>query len=94
LARRRLAVRVEGRVQGVFFRESARQTAQGLGLSGWVRNLPDGAVAAEAEGDEVPLQAFVRWCHKRPPAARVTAVQTSEVPVRVDDSGFTVERSP
>lgn len=80
-------------MQGVYFRESARQTAEGLGLTGWVRNLPDGAVAAEVEGEGGPLQAFVRWCHKGPPAARVTAVQTSEVPVR-DDVGFTVERSP
>lgn len=71
----RVHLRIEGRVQGVFFRDSTRQRAQALGVAGWVRNLPDGAVEAVAEGPADAVDALVRWCHEGPPAARVTAVR-------------------
>lgn len=66
---------IEGRVQGVWFRESARRQAQSLGVNGWVRNRPDGTVEAVAEGPDAPVQAFVSWCHSGPPAARVDQVR-------------------
>ena len=91
---KRLALRIHGRVQGVYFRESARTEAERLGLHGWVRNEADGTVSALAEGGAAPLQAFLAWCHKGPPAARVLRVDVSEEPPRGDLAGFTVDRRP
>ncbi len=89
----RRSLRIEGVVQGVFFRESARQEAERLGLVGWVRNLADGSVEAQVQGSSGPLHDFVAWCHKGPPAAQVTAVRVSALPLRDGETGFTVERS-
>lgn len=66
---------VSGRVQGVFYRGSTQRQAQSLGLSGWARNLADGRVEIVAEGQPETLQQLFDWCHKGPPAARVTAVE-------------------
>ena len=66
---------IRGKVQGVFYRKSTRETAERLGLTGWVRNEPDGAVTAEAEGPEEQLQEFIAWCKQGPPAARVQDVE-------------------
>ncbi len=67
----RVWLRVTGRVQGVGFRFSAVDQARRLGLTGWVRNTPEGDVELVAEGDEPRLQRFVRWCHGGPPGALV-----------------------
>jgi acylphosphatase len=64
-------IRVIGKVQGVFFRASAKDIADQLGICGIVRNEPDGSVCVEAEGDESALARFVEWCKKGPPNARV-----------------------
>jgi acylphosphatase len=66
---------VSGRVQGVWFRASTRREADRLGLTGWVRNLPDGRVEAVAEGKSELLDDFVRWCGHGPPHARVDGVE-------------------
>ncbi len=66
---------VRGRVQGVFFRAATAQQARGLGLAGWVRNRPDGAVEIRAEGARRNLQMLAAWAHQGPPAARVTDVE-------------------
>ena len=68
---------VSGRVQGVFFRVSARDTARGLGLSGWVRNTPQGKVELIACGDIAALQEFEAWLWQGPAQAQVTAVVKS-----------------
>jgi acylphosphatase len=73
-------ITVSGRVQGVFFRASARDEAMRLHLTGYVRNQEDGAVYAEAEGDPESLARFVAWCRRGPPQARVESVQVSESP--------------
>jgi len=65
---------IEGRVQGVWFRESTRIEAVSLGVFGWVRNLPDGTVEALAEGPEEAVKGLVSWCHHGPPVARVDHV--------------------
>jgi acylphosphatase len=65
---------VHGRVQGVFFRDSTRREATGLGLGGWVRNLPDGTVEVYAEGDRAGLDRLHAWLYRGPEAARVTRV--------------------
>ncbi|AEJ62316.1 Acylphosphatase [Spirochaeta thermophila DSM 6578] len=67
--------RVEGRVQGVGFRYSCLQKARALGLVGWVRNTPDGAVEVYAEGPEAALEELARWLHKGPLYAQVLNVE-------------------
>lgn len=63
---------IEGRVQGVWFRESTRQEAIFLKLTGWVRNRPDGTVEALIEGPENKVDKLISWCQKGPPTALVT----------------------
>ena len=66
---------VSGRVQGVYYRASAERVATGWGLTGWVRNLPDGRVELVAEGDRPQVEALISWCREGPPDAAVTAVE-------------------
>ena len=72
---------VSGKVQGVFFRASARTQAQELGLSGYAKNLPNGDVEVLASGTDAALEALERWLHAGPPAARVASVQRSVVEI-------------
>lgn len=73
---------MEGRVQGVWFRESCRRAAEGAGVSGWVTNRPDGRVEAVFEGEPAAVGRMVEWCREGPPRAVVTSVVvTDEAPV-------------
>ena len=67
----RLHLKVSGLVQGVFFRANTRDEALKLGLTGFVRNLPDGSVEIVAEGDREILDELLRWCQKGPRISRV-----------------------
>lgn len=69
-----LRVRVSGRVQGVFFRDSTRRRAIGLGLSGWVRNLPDGRVEALFVGSREACEMALEFVREGPAEAHVTGV--------------------
>ncbi len=71
---KRVRLIIKGRVQGVWFRDSTRRQANRLGVSGWVRNLPDGSVEVLAEGPADKVEKLVEWCHEGPPAARVDKV--------------------
>ncbi len=71
---KRLTAMVQGRVQGVAFRDYTQQQATRLKVTGWVANLPDGAVKVVAEGEEAALQQFERWLQRGSPAARVEHV--------------------
>ena len=71
-----LDVWVTGKVQGVWFRASTKETADRLGLVGTVRNEPDGSVSVEAEGDEETLAALLQWLHEGPPLAEVSGVNS------------------
>ena len=75
---RNVAIRISGKVQGVFFRASAQQEAERLGIKGYTRNEPDGSVYIEAEGQDERLQQFIAWCWKGPTRARVDQVTVSE----------------
>jgi acylphosphatase len=68
-------VYVSGRVQGVFFRATTRETARERGVDGWVRNLDDGRVEAVFEGPEAAVDALVEFCHQGSPAANVIEVE-------------------
>ncbi len=72
---KRVHLFVSGRVQGVFFRAHTRELAQRLGLTGFVRNLPDGRVEVVAEGPAEKLQELIQFCHHGPPLAHVTGVE-------------------
>ena len=65
---------VSGQVQGVFFRQSTREKAQTSGVTGWVRNLPDGRVEAVFEGEEENVKELIDFCRKGPRGAVITNV--------------------
>lgn len=89
---KRVRVLVSGTVQGVWFRESTRQEADRRGVSGWVRNLPDGRVEAVFEGEASAVDAMVQWCQSGPPNAHVEDVEVLvESPPR-EGLGFRVLR--
>jgi len=81
---------VDGRVQGVFFRATCAARARERGLSGWIRNLPDGGVEAVFEGGEDDVEALVGWCGVGPDGARVDRLErTVEAPT--GEPGFRIQ---
>lgn len=74
----RFCITIRGKVQGVYFRASTKQIADILGLTGFVQNLPDGHVYAEAQGDHELLVRFIQWCHHGPENAQVISVSVTE----------------
>jgi acylphosphatase len=68
-------VSVTGRVQGVFFRAWMKEQAEALGITGWVRNCPDGRVDGHVEGDEAAVHSIIEKLRRGPPAARVEDVK-------------------
>lgn len=86
----RAQLRIVGRVQGVYFRASACQEAQSLGLAGWVRNCPDGSVELVAEGTRDNLGQLIAWCHRGPPGARVTEVSVQWQEPEQSFNGFVI----
>ena len=89
LVRRRVVV--HGRVQGVWFRESARRRAEQLGVTGWVRNAADGSVEAELEGPVEDVEVLVAWFRHGPPDARVEACEVEEL-APTGEPGFATRR--
>ena len=81
---------IKGRVQGVWFRESTRREAEGLGVFGWVRNRSDGTVEVLAEGPEEEVKRLIHWCHHGPPIARVSSVHEKEEPWVGEFSSFDI----
>lgn len=76
---KRVRVLVSGRVQGVGFRYSCEDVARDHGVSGWVRNLPDGGVEAEFEGLDADVDAMVTWCRIGPPMAWIDQVKVTDM---------------
>lgn len=74
----RRRVVVEGRVQGVFFRDSCQREAARAGVGGWVRNLDDGRVEVVVEGPPDAVERMVAWCRSGPSRADVTDAQAFE----------------
>lgn len=75
---RHVKVTISGKVQGVFFRASAKEEAERLGLVGFVRNRVDGSVYAEVEGEEAAVEQFIMWCRQGPRLAKVENVHAQE----------------
>ena len=90
-ARAAVFARVEGRVQGVGFRYSCLYEGRRLGLSGWIRNSPDGSVEVWAEGTAAKLDALVAWLRHGPPHARVDRLDYEKRSPLGVYRGFTVE---
>jgi acylphosphatase len=74
----RRRVVVHGQVQGVFFRDTARREASAQGVSGWVRNTPEGTVEAVFEGEREAVERLVGFAEDGPPAAQVERVEVFE----------------
>jgi acylphosphatase len=87
---RRVHVRAHGFVQGVSFRWYARQHAQSLALSGWVRNCPDGTVEAVAEGQDDAVARFVDWMRHGPSMAQVERLDVEEEAPAGESGSFTI----
>ena len=73
-----LNIQVFGLVQGIFFRTTAKERADKLGLSGFTKNMPNGSVYIEAEGEKDRLDKFLTWCWKGPSMAQVEKVEITE----------------
>ena len=86
----RTRIVISGRVQGVYFRASARDMARAHGVFGWVRNRAEGDVEALVEGEEAAVQAFITWCKEGPPGAYVTNVQLIPEAYTGEFTGFRV----
>lgn len=71
---------VQGRVQGVFFRQSTCDRARALGLAGWVRNRADGCVEGVASGSPEALAQLREWLQRGPPAAKVESLEWTAAP--------------
>lgn len=79
MSERSYHVLVTGRVQGVFYRAATRERANELGVSGWVRNLPDGRVEARVEGDPGAVEDLLAWMRQGPPSAVVDELEAEPV---------------
>jgi acylphosphatase len=81
---------VDGLVQGVFFRDSTWRRARELGVTGWVRNLPDGRVEVVAEGERADVEHLVEWLHDGPKYARVEEVAATWASATGEFADFSV----
>jgi len=88
--KRRIKVTVRGLVQGVSFRAAARGQAKALGVTGWVRNQPDGSVLLEAQGPVVSVERMLAWCRVGPPVAEVSGVDVQDLPVLDGEGDFAI----
>jgi acylphosphatase len=75
------SITITGKVQGVFFRQSTRDIAKSLNITGQVKNLPDGSVEIIATGTPENLYHLVEWCKHGPPHAEVSGVHFEELPL-------------
>lgn len=82
---------ITGKVQGVFYRQSAKEKATALAITGTVKNNDDDSVGIVATGTKEQLDQFVEWCKEGPPKAQVEHIQVKEVPLQ-DFRNFTITR--
>jgi acylphosphatase len=82
---------IKGKVQGVFYRATAKDIADLIGVKGWVKNLPDNNVEIAATASEEILQKFINWCKQGPPKARVDDVIVEDLDL-AEFNGFRIIR--
>ena len=70
-------IHIKGKVQGVYFRVSAKQKAMNLGVNGYIKNEPDGTVRLEVEGDDKAVNNMINWCKSGPALARVAEIEVT-----------------
>ena len=70
---------IKGKVQGVFYRATAKDVAQALDLKGWVKNTKEGHVESIATGSEKALQQYIEWCRKGPEKAVVNSINVTSI---------------
>jgi len=85
------SILVSGKVQGVFYRQSTQEKAKALGITGMVKNLPNGNVQIMATGTPDQLNELVDWCKQGPPRAEVTSVHVEKITPQAY-SNFTIQR--
>lgn len=81
---------ISGKVQGVWYRASAKKRALELNITGWVRNLADGRVEVLCFGEEQAIQQFCEWLQQGPPGAQVTAIEQETVPCLSEMTQFEI----
>jgi len=86
----RAHVIIHGLVQGVWFRASTKDEADRIGVTGWVRNLPDGSVEAVFEGEKKKVEEIVGWCHRGPSGANVNHVEIDWDQFKKEFGHFTI----
>jgi acylphosphatase len=88
----RVRVRVDGLVQGVWFRASTQREAQAFEITGWVKNQPDGAVTLEAQGRPEALEELLSWLRNGPPKAQVDEVDVTWTETVAGEVSFEIRR--
>ena len=88
----RAELKIQGQVQGVFYRQSTKETALRLGLTGWARNCPDGSVLAVVTGEREAVDVAIEWCRQGPPAATVTGVEVKWLDFEEEFEGFGIRQ--
>lgn len=83
-------IQITGKVQGVFFRKSAKQKANELDIFGWVKNIVDNKVEIVAQGSEENINKFIIWCRQGPSNAEVKNIQIEEEEINMDLKKFTI----
>lgn len=89
---RRVRLHIRGLVQGVSYRASAADAARRIGVTGWVRNQPDGSVLAEVQGPADAVDAMIDWCKDGPPSGRVDGVEVIDAAPVSGEMAFTIRR--
>lgn len=85
-------LKVEGRVQGVYFRAATVAQARKLRVTGWVMNCADGSVEAVAEGRQTDIEELIVWCHHGPAGARVSFVEVRYESLQDEFQGFSIKK--
>lgn len=83
---------ISGRVQGVLFRDRTKRKARGLGIAGWVRNLPSGQVEAIFEGDKDKVEQIINWAKKGPILAKVDNLEIEWREYKGEFNDFVISR--
>ena len=79
---------VRGRVQGVYYRKSAEEKAEALGVTGWIKNLTDGGVEFEVQGDDGRVDDFLRWARRGSNVSRVDELEQTDAEQVEGENGF------